>query len=438
MIKTIPVQRLRPGMFLFRFGGTGLHHAFVRHSFVLEPADIRAIIDGGVTEVMIDTDKGLDELPMTAEEAAATAAGAGADAGDASAAPAADGGEDEDEDGDAVREAAERPLSAVPPPPEAPAVVSGRSSMDQELAKAKRLCNEAKEAVTAMFSEARMGKAVDPERAGPLVEEISSSLMRHPDALISVARLKRHDDYTYLHSVAVCALMVTLARRVGMSEDDVYQAGVAGMMHDLGKAMMPLEVLNKPGKLTDDEFEIMRGHPGEGWKLLREGGKASEHVLDVALHHHEKVDGSGYPHRLAGDAISQMARMGAVCDVYDAISSNRPYKVAWGPAESIQRMGSWKGHFDDYIFKAFVRSLGIYPVGALVRLQSDRLAVVLEQGEASLLKPKVRVFFSVKRNEPIFVQVVDLAAPDCADRIVGIESPSKWNFRHLDQLWLSQ
>ena len=348
-----------------------------------------------------------------------------------------DGGEDED--GDAVREAAERPLSAVPPPPpEAPAVVSGRSSMDQELAKAKRLCNEAKEAVTAMFSEARMGKAVDPERAGPLVEEISSSLMRHPDALISVARLKRHDDYTYLHSVAVCALMVTLARRVGMSEDDVYQAGVAGMMHDLGKAMMPLEVLNKPGKLSDDEFGIMRGHPGEGWKLLREGGKASEHVLDVALHHHEKVDGSGYPHRLAGDAISQMARMGAVCDVYDAISSNRPYKVAWGPAESIQRMGSWKGHFDDYIFKAFVRSLGIYPVGALVRLQSDRLAVVLEQGEASLLKPKVRVFFSVKRNEPIFVQVVDLAAPDCADRIVGIESPSKWNFRHLDQLWLSQ
>lgn len=437
MIKTLPVQRLRPGMFLFRFGGTGLHHAFVRHSFVLEPADIRAIIDGGVTEVMIDTDKGLDELPLTPEEEAAAAAAGAAD-GDAAGQAADDAAGDDDNDGDAVREAAERPLSAVPPPAAAPAVLSGRSSMDQELAKAKRLCNEAKEAVTAMFAEARMGKAVDPERAGPLVEEISSSLARHPDALISVARLKRHDDYTYLHSVAVCALMVTLARRVGMSEQDVYQAGVAGMMHDLGKAMMPLEVLNKPGKLTDEEFDIMRGHPAEGWNLLREGGKASEHVLDVALHHHEKIDGSGYPHRLAGDAISQMAKMGAVCDVYDAISSNRPYKVAWGPAESIQRMGSWKGHFDDYIFKAFVRSLGIYPVGALVRLQSERLGVVLEQGESSLLKPKVRVFFSVKRNEPIFVQVVDLAAPDCADRIVGIESPSKWNFRHLDQLWLSQ
>lgn len=182
----------------------------------------------------------------------------------------------------------------------------------------------------------------------------------------------------------------------------------------------------------------MKAHPHRGWEMLKLGGTASEPVLDVALHHHEKIDGSGYPHGLAGEAISRMAKMGAVCDVYDAITSNRPYKKAWGPAESLQRMVGWKGHFDPEVFKAFVRSIGIYPIGALVRLESERLAVVLDQGEGSLLTPKVRVFFNARKREPIFLKDLDLGAADCGDRIVGLESAEKWNFPHLDKLWLAQ
>lgn len=254
-----------------------------------------------------------------------------------------------------------------------------RIDIHQEAARAIKICAKSKQAVTSMFQEARMGKALDAEDALPIVEEISTSVMRNPGALISLARLKNKDDYTYMHSVAVCALMVFLARQLGLDEVQTRQAGLAGLLHDVGKMMIPLEILNKPGKLTDAEFDAVKSHPAQGHKILLEGKGISDVALDVCLHHHEKVDGSGYPEKITNEQISLYAKMGAVCDVYDAITSNRPYKNGWEPAESVRKMAEWsKSHFDQRIFEAFVRSIGIYPVGSLVRLASDRLGVIIE------------------------------------------------------------
>jgi putative nucleotidyltransferase with HDIG domain len=254
--------------------------------------------------------------------------------------------------------------------------------------------------------------------------------------LISLARLKTADDYTYMHSVAVCALMVALARQLGLDEKETREAGMAGLLHDLGKALMPMEVLNKPGKLTDEEFAIIKTHPVEGHRLLVEGKTASATVLDVCLHHHEKVDGSGYPDRLPADRISLHAKMGAVCDVYDAITSNRPYKAGWDPAESIRKMTEWsKGHFDERVFQAFVKSIGIYPTGSLVKLTSGRLAVVVEQSEKSLLAPRVKAFFSTKSQVYIPPELIDLSRPGTTEKIVGREDAAKWGIKNLDELW---
>lgn len=402
MLKKIKAAELRPGMHLHELCGAWVAHPFWRTRFTLtDPQDIRRILDCGIAEVWIDTAKGLDVPGAIREEVdlsvTETLMAAGA-------------------------------ARHTEPPT--------RASMSEELRRAATLCAKARNAVFSMFQEARMGKAVSTENAGELVEEISLSVMRNPGALISLARLKRADDYTYMHCVAVCALMVSLARRLGLDARDVREAGMAGLLHDLGKARMPGEVLNKPGKLSDDEFRIIQRHPVEGHRMLGECQQASDIVLDVCLHHHEKVDGSGYPDGLGADAISLFAKMGAVCDVYDAITSNRPYKAGWCPAESVRKMTEWsRGHFDARVFQAFIKCVGIYPVGSLVKLDSGRLAVVIEQTEKSLLVPRVKAFFSTRSQTYIVPEVVDLSRPGANEKILGHEDPAKWGIKDLDALW---
>ncbi|QLC72707.1 HD-GYP domain-containing protein [Pseudomonas sp. LPB0260] len=413
MLKRISVTELLQGMYIHELCGSWMEHPFWKTRFLLNSGkDLQRILESGIREVWIDTSKGLD-LPsgLTVEQV--------------------------EEETEAVLLAAApvAPVEAVVPVTPVAREVR-RHSLEEEVERAARLCDSSKRAVMEMFGDARMGQAIEVGQARELVEQISASIMRQPNALISLARLKHADEYTYMHSVAVCALMIALARQLGLAEEQVREAGMAGLLHDIGKMRMPLEVLNKPGKLSDSEFATMRGHPEAGARLLIDCKQVSALVLDVCLHHHEKVDGTGYPHRLVGEQISLFARMGAVCDVYDAITSNRPYKAGWEPAQSIHKMAEWsKGHFDERVFQAFVKTVGIYPTGSLVRLQSGRLGVVLEQHGQSLLTPRVKVFFSTKSRQPIAQEIVDLSKLNGHERIVGRESPSEWGLSNLDELW---
>lgn len=405
MLKTIQTHQLRPGMYIHKLLGPWLEHPFWRGSFLADVEATARLQSSSVQQLVIDTSRGLDLAVQAFPQRAAESSGGFASA------------------------------PFVGPSGPIPAEVSS-SSLGSELQQARRICNDSRDAVAAMFSEVRMGRSIDLDSALPIVEQITGSVLRHPSALVSVARLKTADDYTYLHSVATSALMTVLARQLGLSPEQTQAAAMGGLLHDMGKAMVPLAVLNKPGKLTDDEFDVVRLHPEQGERLLRESGVDSQPVLEIALLHHEKIDGSGYPRRLEGDSIPLLARMCAVCDVYDAITSNRPYKQGWDPGESLRRMASWSGHFDPPILKAFVRGLGIYPTGTLVRLSNEKLAVVLEQNAGSLLVPRVRVFYSARSRTHVLLHDIDLAAPGCVERIASIESPQVWGFRELEKLWM--
>ena len=398
MLKTIPVDQLRLGMYLHGLAGSWLEHPFWKTRFELrDPADLARLRASGVPRCVIDTARGRD-VEQPAPPAAA-------------------------------------PPAPVSPPPVA-AAAPPRTRLEDEALIAGRLRAQARHSVGTLFDQVRLGRALDVAGCAPLVDEIASSMQRNAGAMLGMVRLKSHDDYTFMHSVAVCTLMVVLARQLGHDESQVRQAGLAGLLHDMGKAKIPLAVLNKPGKLGADEYRLIQQHPRLGHELLIEAGTPGAVALDVCLHHHERPDGRGYPEGLSGEQFSLAARMGAVCDVYDAITSNRPYKAAWGPAESIAMMADWSkaGHFDAAVFRAFVDCVGIYPVGSLVRLQSQRLAVVAEHNPAAPVAPRVRVFYSIRSQLTLPTETLDLSEPGCRDRIVGRESNRQWRFPFLDNL----
>ncbi|MEO7940787.1 MAG: DUF3391 domain-containing protein, partial [Burkholderiaceae bacterium] len=235
MRKKISVDALEPGMFLDEVCGSWIVNPFWRSRFVISDAkDIALLRASKVREVWIDVHKGTDVWPTTER---------------ASLAALLD---------DTLIARLPEFQSREPVP------------IADELARARQICAAGKDAVTSMFHEARMGNAIDTAGINPLVEAIVDSVARNNSALISLARLKTADDYTYMHSVAVCAMMFALARKLGVHGDAVRSAGVAGLLHDVGKMLVPSTVLNKPGKLTDAEFSVIRRHPSKGHAFLLE------------------------------------------------------------------------------------------------------------------------------------------------------------------------
>lgn len=399
MLKTISTKQVKLGMHIHALNGAWVEHPFWKTKFVLQdPLDLKKLQASGVKEVVIDVSKGLDV--------------------------------DQSEENE--QKVVEKPQASKAPNIK---VNEEKVSAQAEFKAARRAINASKLAVSSMFNDVRMGKAVSADVAMPLVADIAASVSRNQNALISLVRLKTKDDYTYMHSVAVCAMMVALAKQLNLSESETRQAGLAGLLHDIGKAAIPLDVLNKPAALTEEEFDLVKLHPERGHELLLAAGINDEVVLDVCLHHHEKIDGTGYPRKFKDEQISLFAKMGAICDVYDAITSNRPYKSGWDPGVSLQRMAQWKGHFDETIFKAFVKSLGIYPIGSTLKLKSGRLAVVIDQSPKSLLAPIVKVFFSTKTKSRIPISLIDLSKPSERDAIEGYEDPVLWGVLNIDEVW---
>lgn len=393
MLKKIAISQVRTGMFIDSIEGSWLKHALWKTRFLVSDQAILATVKQcGAAECWIDVAEGDD---VTSPEVSAKLA------------------------------------SPSPPAPKA----AIRKSMADELQNAAFVLKRSKAAVNSLFAEARMGNAVDTSECMPLVNAVVESIDNNSDALISLCRLKRADEYTYMHSVSVCALMVSLGRQLGFDDEFCREAGMAGLLHDLGKAVMPQEIINKPDKLTDEEFSTIKQHPVRGYEMLLESGIENRNVLDVCRHHHERMDGKGYPDNLAGESISLIARMSAVCDVYDAITSDRPYKAGWDPAESVARMASWQGHFDAAVLQTFIKTIGIYPTGSLVRMASGKLGVVVEQNPKKLTTPKVKLFFSTKSGMPLLPKLVDLQESHCRDKIVAREPPGNWSFQYLNDLW---
>lgn len=393
MLHRVAVADLRLGMYVSSVDCSWLDNPFWRSRFLLKsPADLERLRQSGIATVTIDDARGVGLAP--APQAMTTTA----------------------------KEAEEAPALVV----ERRSANRPRRRRMDELDRARETVERSKEAMQRMFAEARLGHAVQMAEVVPLVDEIAASIERDRSAIINVTRLKNKNEYTYLHSVAVCALMINLARQLALPEWEVQQAGIGGLLHDIGKMTTPIAVLEKPGQLDAEERRIIEDHPSAGHRLLKGSEQVSTIVLDICLHHHERMDGRGYPKGLGGAQLSVHARMGAICDVYDAITSTRPYKQPWAPAEALSKMLSWDGHFDRRMLTAFVASIGIFPTGGLVRLHSNRLGVVLPNDGEQWTTPPVRVFYDVSAASYVPVEDADTRnAPGC-DPIIRGEHGEAW------------
>lgn len=407
-IKKINLSQIKVGMYVHDLNCDWMTHPFFRSRFPITSYDeIRKITEAGIREIYIDTSKGLNaRYAPTRKE---------------------------------VQARIERDMIDIATPK---TTLPVRTTFADELVRTKIIKQQAKHQVSAIMHDARLGKMIELDRIEPVVQNITQSVLRNSGAMISLLRIKNKDDYTFLHSVSVCALLIAFCKSSGMDAETVLQAGIGGLLHDTGKAMVDDRILNKPGLLTDEEFLLMKEHSNHGHDILSQIPNVGAIPLDIALHHHERHDGSGYPKNMPGAEISTLAQMAAIVDVYDAITSDRSYHKGMPAADALRKIYEWSQyHFDPKLVQAFIRCIGIYPVGTLVLLESGRLGVVTETNEINLLTPKINVFFSTKSNTYIAPQEVDLSRPfgmGGGDRILSHEPPEKWNVDHLRFLNLTQ
>lgn len=397
MIKKIQSQHLQIGMYVHVLSHSWTAHPFLRNRFrVTSSEEIQKIVESGIMDVEIDTAKGPDvTLSVASEPVEAT-----------------------------VHDNAAAAITA------SLADEAKKVSFAEEVVRARLLKEQALHLVRDLMQDARLGKIIELERVQPVVQEIVASITRNSSALLALLQIKNKDDYTFLHSVGVCALLAAFCHSLGMQPKATYQAALGGLVHDIGKSQVPDAILNKPGRLTDAEFDVIKRHPLEGHAILSTIPGIGSVPLDITLRHHERLDGGGYPGRLCGSDISELAQMAAIVDVYDAITAERCYHQAMPPASALGKLHEWSNtQYSPRLVQAFIRCIGIYPSGSLVLLQSGRLGVVTQHNEKNLLKPTVNVFFSTRSNTYIPPQTVDLAKSSDrwgGDKILRVETPARW------------
>ncbi|MBI5055998.1 MAG: HD-GYP domain-containing protein [Nitrospirae bacterium] len=393
MIKRIKVGQLKPGIFIHDLNCDWLQHPFLTNKIkVKDDAIIEKIIKYGIHEVYIDTDKGLDVAEARTKNEVDLEIQAGLDT-----------------------------LAGAKPE------VSPRIPLKEEIVRAKEIIKEATITIHNLMEETRLGKQIEVKQVEHIVEKMADSIFNNKDALISLGRIKQKDEYTYMHSLAVCALLISFAEHLNLDYETIKAVGVGGLLHDIGKVKVPEEILNKKGALSEEEFYKMKAHVFHGCAILEQNAGICETSICVAAHHHERLDGTGYPGNLKGDEISRFGQMAAIADVYDALTSDRCYKTKMPPTEALRRVFEWSDiYFNKGLVEQFICCVGIYPVGTLVRLESGLLGVVIEHGEKGLLHPVVRAVYDAKKERFITTYDIDLSKPS-SDNILRYESPERWN-----------
>jgi HD-GYP domain-containing protein (c-di-GMP phosphodiesterase class II) len=287
-----------------------------------------------------------------------------------------------------------------------------------ELKEAQEIFNQSKLIQQKLFTDALSGSTLDLSPVVDVTNKSIDAIFNSPDSLACMLNIRDKDEYLLEHSVAVSVYITLFARYLELDRSIIEQLSIGAFLHDIGKIKIPDEILNKPGKLTDDEFTIMKTHANHSIDIIKATPGVSPLSLEVAAQHHEKINGTGYPFKVAGKSISKFGRMIAICDIFDALTATRVYKegFAHGKAFSILRELATQDHLDTHLVDHFIRCVGVFPVGSLVQLKSKKLALVKHRNEQDPINPQVHSFYSVELNHFLNKQEIDLS--DSEDSII--------------------
>jgi len=298
-------------------------------------------------------------------------------------------------------------LEATPPPTET-SKTNQHVTFDAEIAVAKKLHDKGKVVQNRMLKSVADGLPIDLKMPKEFSEQLVGSIDRNPNALMCLTKIREKDSYLLEHSLNVAVLLARFAKFIGLKEVEVQELALAGFLHDIGKIKIPDSILHKPGRLTDPEMNIMRDHVFYGIQTLEEMG-LPEHIIKTMAEHHERLDGYGYPEGLRGEEISMYGRMIAIVDTYDAITADRCYKPGMPSQKALKiLLNDSPVMYDEELVQKFVKCVGIYPVGSLVKLNNEHIGMVVSHNDSSPLKPVVKVFYSARNENYLPIKQIDL------------------------------
>jgi len=383
MIKKINVENLEPGMFISDFNTPWLRHPFFPNKILLKnPKDIDRMLKYGMANVCIDTEKGKDSpYAVPIEEA-------NAELQKQMHEELAESSNDEDE---------RKP----------------RVPFEIEFRKAREVYAETKIELRRQFHEVEDGNRVNGKHTQSRVIDIIGSIFRNRDAMLSISNIKHFDEYTFHHCLNVAVMSLHLAINLGILDNELLRLGIGAVLHDLGKVRIPDGLIQKKGPLAPNEFELVKTHAAHGAKIIMEAREVPKDCALVPLSHHERYDGCGYPRGLSGVEVGKFGLISSIADVYDAMTTNRPYQSGMTPTQALNKMYGWAGtHFHPIYMRKFIQCVGVYPVGTVVKLDTKEIGVVVRQNRGELLRPWVRLVRTRDGAPMDEYKDVDLRDPD--------------------------
>jgi HD-GYP domain-containing protein (c-di-GMP phosphodiesterase class II) len=290
-----------------------------------------------------------------------------------------------------------------------PIIVKEEVALEEELVRAHPLYEEAQTSVEHLILELEEQRTPDLDKVRDSVAGLVSSVVRNPDAVIWLNRLKRTDQYSYNHALEVSVLLMVAGRQIGLSEGPLTALGTAGLLQDLGKIGLPPELLRKRGRITREEYELFKTHVARSLLIFKGNPGISPAIAEIVEKHHERIDGSGYPRGLRGDQIGLFAELAGVADSYCAMTNDTGYRQAFTNQQALERLNRMRDvKFSAQVIDLFIQCIGLYPVGTLVKLNSGEVAVVIAQNRVRRLKPKVMVLLGPDKTPNRYPPTLDL------------------------------